>query len=92
MALTDLPTDDERQLRANDSFDFVGKTIVGLRARFTITRGGLIAPSHRGGAEGTSEYLDTAASYGFVTRGHQLSREYRRVETRLRTFADAPYE
>jgi HK97 family phage portal protein len=92
MALTDLLNDTERQLRANGAFDFIGTKIDGLRARFTVTHAGLIAAAHREGARHALEYLDAAASYGFVTRGHDLPGEYRRVEARLRTFSDVPYE
>jgi hypothetical protein len=91
-ALTDLLNDTERQLRINGSMRYVGSEIEGQRARFTITRAGLVAAAHREGAGATHAYLSTAASYGFVTRGRQLNRAGLSVETRLRTFADVPYE
>jgi hypothetical protein len=90
--LTDLLNDTERQLRANGAFDFAGQKIDGRVAPFTITRAGLIAAGHREGARYTHEYLRAAEAYGFVTRGRDLRSEYQRVETRLRTFADARYE
>jgi hypothetical protein len=91
-ALTDFLNDTERQLRANGSFDFVGTTIDGRRARFTVTRAGLIAAGHRQGAGNTHGYLVSAESYGFVTRGFRSRPEYLAVETRLRIFSSASYE
>jgi hypothetical protein len=91
-ALTDLLNDTERQLRVNGSLGDVGTDIEGQRACFKITRVGLIAAAHREGAGATHSYLNTVASYGFVTRGRQLERMQLSVETRLRTFADVPYE
>lgn len=91
-ALTDFLTDIERQLRANGSFDYLGQKIDGRVASFTVSRAGLIAAAHREGAGYTHRYLTKADAYGFVTRGRELRGEYQRVETRLRTFADARYE
>jgi hypothetical protein len=91
-ALTDLLNDTGRQLQANGAFGYIGKKIDGRIAPFTVTRAGLIAAGHREGARYTHEYLRAAEAYGFVTRGRDLRSEYQRVETRLRTFADARYE
>jgi hypothetical protein len=91
-ALTDLLNDTERQLRTNGAFDFVGTAIDGRGGRFTVTPAGLIAAGHRDGAEHTRKYLETVQSYGLVTRGHDLRREDLAIETRLRTFANVPYE
>jgi hypothetical protein len=71
---------------------FVGRTIDGLSATFTITRAGLIAAAHREGAERTRDYLQQVAGNGFTSRGLALDRRLRAIETRLRTFADATYE
>jgi hypothetical protein len=92
MALTDYLNDIERQLQANGSFDYLGTVINGRVAPFTVTTAGLIAAGHREGARYTRDYLGVAASFDFVTRGRDLSTENKRVETRLRTFADATYE
>lgn len=91
-ALTDYLRDLERQLRANGSFQFIGTGVAGLREHFAITPGGLIAAAHRQGAEATRRYLETTASNGFSSRSLALNERQRAVETRLRTFADAPYE
>ena len=91
-ALTDFLNDIERQPRANGSFDFVGTTIDGRRARFTIARAGLLGAGHRQGAKDTRGYLDDVQSSGFSSARARLTREQLRLETRLRTFADLPYE
>ena len=92
MALTDYLDDTERQLRANGAFGFVGTSVVGIRGTFTLTRAGLIAAAHRAGAPATRSYLDRIANNGFISQTLSLTRQERAIETRLRTFADAPYE
>ena len=91
-ALTDLLNDTERQLQANGAFDFIGATIDGRIARFTVTRSGLIAAGHREGARETRAYLRILQDSGFSSDGAKLTERDLRVETRLRSFADAPYE
>jgi hypothetical protein len=91
-ALTDYLNDTERQLRANGSFNYLGKEIDGRVAFFAISRAGLIAAGHREGAPETRHYLDTLEKSGFSSARANLTREDIRVESRLRKFADAPYE
>ncbi len=91
-ALTDFLDDTERQLRANGSVQFIGADIDGLVSRFTVSRAGLIAAGHRWGARATHDYLSRIANNGFTSRGLDLSPAERAIETRLRTFADVPYE
>jgi hypothetical protein len=91
-ALTDYLLDTERQLRANGSFQFIDKRVEGLVAPFTITRSGLLAAGHRSGARATRGYLDRVERNGFTSQGLGLTAEERVIETRLRTFADVPYE
>ncbi len=91
-ALTDYLKDTERQLEANGSFNFIGKGIDGLRARFTVTRAGLIAAGHREGARAVHNYLDRITRNGSTSQGLVLTRDERAIETRLRTFADAAYD
>jgi hypothetical protein len=91
-ALTDYLQDTERQLKANGSFNFIGKSVDGLVSRFTVTRAGLIAAGHREGPTATRRYLATLAGNGFISRGLDLTRQQRAIETRLRTFSDAVYE
>jgi len=92
-ALTDLLRRDERQLQANGAVDFIGSTVDGLVGQFTITRAGLIAAAHRQGAQGTHDYLERLEGVGYVSgRLSSHSRNELTIETRLRTFAGAPYE
>ena len=91
-ALGDFLNETERQLKANGSFAFIGKRIDGLRARFTIARAGLIAAGHRERAGAVHNYLDRITRNGSTSQGLALTREERAIETRLRTFADTPYE
>lgn len=91
-AITEFLNDTERQLRANGSFQFIGANIGGLVSRFTVSRAGLIAAGHRWGARATHDYLGRIAKNGFTSRGLTLSSTERAIETRLRTFADVPYE
>jgi hypothetical protein len=91
-ALTDYLQDTERQLRANGSSDFIGRTVDGFRDRFTITRAGLIAAAHRQGAPRTRRYLSRIADNGFTSDGLALTGEELAIETRLRTFSDVLYE
>ncbi len=91
-ALTDFLGETERQLHANGASDYIGRTINGLVAPFTITRAGLIAAGHEAGARTTRDYLRTIEQNGFTSHGLNLTRQQRAIETRLRKFADAPYE
>jgi len=91
-AITDFLDDTERQLRANGSVQLIGANIDGLVSRFTVSRAGLIAAGHRWGARATHDYLTRIANNGFTSRGLDLSPAERAIETRLRTFADVPYE
>lgn len=91
-ALTDFLRETERQLHANGAFDYIGRTINGIVTPFTITRAGLIAAAHEEGAYATRDYLRTIAQSGFRSHGLDLTKQKRAIETRLRTFSDAPYE
>ena len=68
-ALTDYLTDTERQLRANGAFTHIGETIDGLKARFPVTRAGIVAAAHREGAPATRDYLNRIAGHGFPVKG-----------------------
>ncbi len=91
-ALTDYLDDLERQLRANGAFAHIGETIDGLKARFPVTRAGIIAAAHREGARATADYLDRVEAHGFTSKGLRLKPEDPPIETRLRTFSGARYE
>lgn len=91
-ALTDFLNDTERQLRALGAFAFIGTTIDGRRGRFTVTRAGLVAASHRQGAPATRDYLIMLQENGFSSTRAPLTHRALRVETRLRTFAGASYD
>lgn len=90
-ALSDYLNGIDRQLRTNGSFDYLERQIDGIRARFTVTRAGLLAAAHREGALATREYLDKLRSVGFTSNAARLTSRDLRVETRLRTFATVPY-
>lgn len=62
------------------------KTIDGLKARFPVTRAGIIAAAHRQGTPATARYLNKIKANGFTSRGLYLDRSERATETRLRTF------
>lgn len=91
-ALGDFLNETERQLRATGAFTYVGRTIDGHVASFSITRAGLIAAGHRWGAHATRDYLGRVEENGYKSHNLILSRGESAVETRLRTFSDAPYE
>jgi hypothetical protein len=91
-ALTDFLDDTERQLRANGSFNYIGTKIDGRVAPFIVTRAGLIAAGHREGAKATLSYLTALQDSAFSSAKAGVTREGLRIETRLRTFANAPYE
>ncbi|MGC2081435.1 MAG: hypothetical protein WA728_36550, partial [Xanthobacteraceae bacterium] len=80
------------QLRATGAFAHIGETIDGLKARFPVTRAGIMAAAHREGAPATADYLDRVAAHGFTSWGLVLKPQDRPIETRLRTFAAAAYE
>ncbi|MGE0259860.1 MAG: hypothetical protein AB7H71_14740 [Alphaproteobacteria bacterium] len=90
-ALTDLLNETQRQLRAFGAMGYIGSTVAGLRARFTITGAGLLAAAHREGAEATRRYLMKLRDSGFSSSRARLTIAQRRIETRLRTFAEVPY-
>jgi hypothetical protein len=91
-ALTDYINDNIRQLPAKGAFAYIGETIDGLKARFPVTRPGIIAAAHRWGPTGTAHYLDRIAANGFKSRGLKLNKTELAIETRLRTFSGARYE
>ncbi len=67
-ALTDYLNDNIRQLRANGAFAHIGETIDGVKARFPVTRAGIIAAAHRQGAPATSSYLNKIKANEFRSR------------------------
>jgi hypothetical protein len=91
-ALTDFLRETERQLHTNGAFDYIGRTINGIVAPFTVTHAGLIAAAHEEGAGATYSYQEKIRDNGFTSRGLSLNHDQRAVEHRLRIFADAPYE
>jgi hypothetical protein len=91
-ALTDYLDDNERQLRANGAFTHIGETIDGLKARFPVTRAGIMAAAHREGAPAAADYLDRVHAHGLSSKGLSLKAPDRPIETRLRTFSKARYE
>ena len=91
-ALTDYLDDNIRQLRGNGAFAHVGEVIDGLKARFPVTRAGIIAAAHREGEPATTDYLDRVKANGLSSQGLRLKLPDRPIETRLRTFSDASYE
>ena len=91
-ALTDYLNDNIRLLHANGAVAYIGETIDGLKARFPVTRAGIIAAAHREGAPATTDYLKRLKGHGFSSKGLRLKLPDRPIETRLRTFSDASYE
>ncbi len=91
-ALSDYLADTERQLRANGAFAHIGETIDGLKARFPVTRAGIIAAAHREGAPATEDYLNRIRANGSTSRGLRPKPRDRPIETRLRTFPATSYE
>ncbi len=91
-ALTDYLNDNIRQLRANGAFGYIGETIDGVKARFPVTRAGIIAAAHREGVSATADYLKRVKANGFSSKGLRLKLPDRPIETRLRTFSGASYE
>ncbi len=91
-ALTDYLNDNERQLRANGAFTHIGETIDGVKARFPVTRAGIMAAAHREGAPATARYLNKIKAHGFTSKGLALDRSELAIETRLRAFSGADYE
>lgn len=89
--LTDYLDDLERQLRANGAFNHIGETIDGIKARFPVTRAGIIAAAHREGATATRDYLNSIARHRYTSKGLVLSKRDLAIETRLRSFSDASY-
>jgi hypothetical protein len=80
-ALTDYIDDNIRLLRTKSAFAHIGETIDGLKARFPVTRAGIIAAAHREGARATASYLNRIKANGFSSRGLLLSRQERAIET-----------
>ena len=91
-ALTDYLNDNIRQLQAKGAFTHIGETIDGLKARFPVTRAGIIAAAHREGANATRDYLNRIGENGLTSKGLRLSKPELAIETRLRTFSATIYE
>ena len=90
-ALTDYLDDLQRQLQATGAFSHIGETIGGIKARFPVTRAGIIAAAHREGAPATRDYLNRIAKHRYTSKGLVLSKRDLAIETRLRSFSDASY-
>jgi hypothetical protein len=84
--------DNERQLKANGAFAHIGETIDGLKARFPVTRAGVMAAAHREGAPATKDYLTRIKANRLTSKGLPLKPPDRPIETRLRTFSETSYE
>jgi hypothetical protein len=83
--------DNERQLKANGAFAHIGETIDGLKARFPVTRAGVMAAAHREGAPATKDYLTRIKANRLTSKGLPLKPPDRPIETRLRTFSETSY-
>jgi hypothetical protein len=84
--------DNERQLKANGAFAHIGETIDGLKARFPVTRAGVMAAAHREGAPATKDYLTRIKANRLTSKGLPLKPPDRPIETRLRTFSETSYK
>ena len=84
--------DNERQLKANGAFVHIGETIDGLKARFPVTRAGVMAAAHREGAPATKDYLTRIKANRLTSKGLPLKPPDRPIETRLRTFSETSYK
>ena len=84
--------DNERQLKANGAFAHIGETIDGLKARFPVTRAGVMAAAHREGAPATKDYLTRIKANRLTSKGLPLKPPDRPIETRLRTFSETSCE
>jgi hypothetical protein len=92
-ALSGYLDDNERQLKANGAFAHIGETIVdGLKARFPVTRAGIMAAAHREGAPATKDYLTRIKANRLTSKGLPLKPPDRPIETRLRTFSETSYK
>ena len=91
-ALSGYLGDNERQLKANGAFAHIGETIDGLKARFPVTRAGVMAAAHREGAPATKDYLTRIKANRLTSKGLPLKPPDRPIETRLRTFSETSYE
>jgi hypothetical protein len=91
-ALTDYLNDNIHQLRANGAFAHIGETIDGVKARFPVTKAGIIAAAHREGAPAARDYLNRIERNGLTSRQLRMSKPELAIETRLRTFSAASYE
>lgn len=94
-ALEDSTAAKDKQLERNGSKAHLGQTIEGIKGEFEITEAGLAAAAHRHGAQGTKEYLDYQKQNGwksdFSSLPEEKQKEYKAIETRIRTFEKVPY-
>jgi hypothetical protein len=95
IALADSTDKKDGFLKDNGAKDYLGQTIEGIKGDFEITEAGLAAAAHREGAKGTKEYLDHLKNHDWKSDPETFpsgkDKEFRAIETRLRTFEQVPY-
>jgi hypothetical protein len=90
-ALDDLLDSYEAEIKAAKLDSHLGQKIDGLKAEITITEAGLVAATHRRGAERTRQYLNKVLSPDYQKGVTPLQKEELAIEQRLREFQDVPY-
>ena len=89
-ALADYSSRMKQQLKSKKTYIHVGKPITGIKGKFKITKGSLLAAAHRQGAGMVSQYLGHLAKNGYksdpTSFPPKLRKKFLSVETRLRQF------
>jgi len=83
----------DEQLTTNGSMKHLGKKIDGIKSEIKITHPGLVAASHRQGAQKVRDYLNHLKSHDWKSDASTFGKNrkaYLRVETRLREYQNRP--
>jgi hypothetical protein len=92
-ALTDVLQRDAEQLKAYRLYDRVGSTVIdGSGNKITVTEVGLMAATHKQGANAVRKYFDWVDGLNGNTPATYPDPSYKNVEGRLRKAADTPYD
>ena len=90
-AFADVMKRNEEQLRDknNNTVQYIGQQIDGVKAKFKISLSGLLAAAHRRGAGAVRQYLDHQKANKWISNPKTFPagpRIFKSIETRLRTF------
>ena len=79
-----------RQLREQDSYDYIGQNIEGPKGKFTISEKSIMAAAHREGVGGLGKFMKIEAAHNYSIKdfGH-LSPQEKETMSRVESYKES---